>query len=79
MNFETHPDGMARRSARTLAVWTTVLLSAALLFHGGTGAPQAHAATGARVPAATLDTAHGPYVIGEPPGRVEVLFFSFPG
>jgi hypothetical protein len=39
----------------------------------------ADAATGAKVPPATLDTADGPYVIGEPPGRVEVLFFSFPG
>jgi len=79
MNFEAHPDGMARRYARTLAVWATVFLSAALLIHGATEAPQAQAATGARVPSATLDTANGPYVIGEPPGRVEVLFFSFPG
>jgi hypothetical protein len=79
MNFETHLGGSLRRPARILAAWATVLLTAALLIHGATGAPQAQAATGARVPSATLDTANGPYVIGEPPRRVEVLFFSFPG
>ena len=29
--------------------------------------------------AITLDTLDGTYTVGEPPGRVEVLFFSFPG
>jgi hypothetical protein len=79
MNFEMHPDGSRVHHARTVAAWAAVLLLAAVLIHGVAGRRDAYAATGAPVPPATLDTANGPYVIGQSPGRVEVLFFSFPG
>ncbi len=44
------------------------------------GGIDASAATsGPKVPQITLETSDGQYVIGQTPGRVEVLFFSFPG
>lgn len=37
------------------------------------------ATTGDKAPRVALETANGQYVIGQAAGRVEVLFFSFPG
>lgn len=36
-------------------------------------------ADGRPVPPITLETLNGEYVLGDPPGRAAVLFFSFPG
>lgn len=79
MNTATHRAGPLRRLSQTLAMWALLLLLAGVVGPLWGYPPDAEAATGAKVAPATLDTAHGPYVVGQTPGRVEVLFFSFPG
>jgi hypothetical protein len=37
------------------------------------------AASGNPVPQLTLETLQGSYTLGNPPGRVAILFFSYPG
>ncbi|MBI4082235.1 MAG: hypothetical protein HY423_06440 [Candidatus Lambdaproteobacteria bacterium] len=56
-----------------LVLFAGMAAQAVGLWHGG------NALAAPQVPRLTLETVGGPYVIGEMPGRVQVLFFSFPG
>lgn len=69
-----------RRFAQPSIIWIALSLALAGAIGFGTyrllpGDAKASTA----VPHITLDTLQGKYVVGDPPGRVAVLFFSFPG
>ncbi len=72
-----HRQLRARRLGGRCAV-AGALLAAVVALAFSSWSTAAATAEG-KVPPITLDTQNGPYVLGNPPGRVEVLFFSFPG
>lgn len=69
-----------QRYKQPSSLWIAALvLFAGAIGYGTYGLLADDAIASTTAPRITLDTLQGQYVVGDPPGRIVVLFFSFPG